>query len=163
VTARWRQFRSVVEERLWSKVDVRGPDECWPWRLAVRTETYGQLRMPVGWGSPRVITGPKLALMLKLNRELKPGHVVCHTCDWPPCCNPAHLIEGTQSDNMKMRTPEKAGAGGRAHRGRPKNHGEKQRIAQFTLRMRACSCGMRTNAGSMAHHLRKETAHHVVG
>jgi hypothetical protein len=21
----------TIEERFWSRVDVRGPDECWPW------------------------------------------------------------------------------------------------------------------------------------
>lgn len=28
-------------ERFWTKVDVRGPDECWPW-LAAITDGYGR-------------------------------------------------------------------------------------------------------------------------
>ena len=26
--------------------------------------------------------------------------LVRHSCDFRPCCNPAHLLEGTQADNM---------------------------------------------------------------
>jgi len=29
------------------------------------------------------------------------GQVVMHTCDNPPCCNPAHLRIGTTADNVR--------------------------------------------------------------
>jgi len=29
-----------------------------------------------------------------------PNDILLHTCDNPLCCNPSHLSEGTQSDNM---------------------------------------------------------------
>ena len=32
----------------------------------------------------------------------KPGvFVVCHRCDFKPCCNPQHLFLGTQGDNIR--------------------------------------------------------------
>jgi hypothetical protein len=34
--------------------------------------------------------------------KLRPGSVcVLHTCDNPPCCNPAHLRLGTQGENVR--------------------------------------------------------------
>ena len=34
------------------------------------------------------------------NGPIPDGMFVCHTCDNPPCCNPAHLFLGTPSENV---------------------------------------------------------------
>ena len=35
------------------------------------------------------------------NGPVPEGRYICHTCDNPPCCNPAHLFVGTPSENVK--------------------------------------------------------------
>jgi hypothetical protein len=43
---------------------------------------------------------------------IKPGQIVRHTCDCPPCCRPDHLIPGTHLDNAADR--DQRGRNGKA-------------------------------------------------
>lgn len=86
----------TLAERFWSKVDIRKPGECWPWKAAVRKagEGYGAFYLN---GRHRPATH---AAWLLSHGELPPdGIVVCHECDNPPCCNPSHLFLGTNKQN----------------------------------------------------------------
>lgn len=82
--------------RFWPKVDVRSKDVCWPWKNSVKGPGYG-----VFWDGSRLVGAHTFSLSLKLHRPLEIGEVARHTCDFPSCCNPNHLVVGTQLDNIQ--------------------------------------------------------------
>jgi hypothetical protein len=79
--------------RFWSKVDMRGPDECWEWQAARHGRGYGSHKL-----GPRNVTASRMALIVATGEEPDGMHVL-HHCDNPPCCNPAHLYFGTVAQN----------------------------------------------------------------
>ena len=86
----------MQEEAFWRQVDrSAGSDGCWPWRGARHRQrgSYGAVR----WDG-EVVAAHRVAFMLT-KRPLAVGEHVRHTCDNPPCCNPAHLLAGSQEDN----------------------------------------------------------------
>ena len=84
--------------RFWSHVNVRGPDECWPWTAAIKKQN--------GYGCFVTKEGLYLAhrIAYRIHHQDDPGVLlVCHHCDNPPCCNGAHLFKGTDKDNSDDR------------------------------------------------------------
>jgi hypothetical protein len=84
-----RSFRDMVV----SKIDQRGPSECWPSTCAVTGNGYGKIGFnkrfyPMPRAAYRCFVGP-----------VPTDLVVLHSCDNPKCCNPAHLRLGTVQDN----------------------------------------------------------------
>lgn len=80
-----------------AKVAKGEPDSCWPWTGARFHHGYGAFRAQGGnwWCANRV------AYLLATGVD--PGDMlVCHSCDNPPCCNPAHLSLGTALDNQRQ-------------------------------------------------------------
>lgn len=43
----------------------------------------------------------RLSWVLHNKQSIPDGMVILHTCDFPPCINPAHLQLGTRADNNK--------------------------------------------------------------
>jgi hypothetical protein len=100
-----------VSERFWSKVQVGTAGECWPWMAACRNanEGYGAF-----WLNGRHQPAPRVALMLT-GTPVPTGMEVCHRCDNPPCCNPAHLFVGTRQDNNEDKVCKNRHAHGVTH------------------------------------------------
>ena len=80
--------------RFWSKVDKRGPDECWEWTggSVSAASRYGRLKV-----DGRLLLAHRVAFLYHNGWEPR----VRHSCDNPPCCNPAHLLAGDQFSNMR--------------------------------------------------------------
>lgn len=96
-----------VGERFWAKVDRRSDDECWLWQASVSSCGYGQFNI-----GGKVFISSRVAWALV--KATEPGEQqVCHHCDTPACCNPAHLFLGTQRDNIAdMVAKNRARSGG---------------------------------------------------
>lgn len=89
------RYADEHEEMLWSKIDVRGPEECWPWMAYTSRKGYGRV-----WCDGRLLRTHRMvfeAVYGPIPKRLR----VCHSCDTPPCCNPEHLAIGTQKDSLR--------------------------------------------------------------
>lgn len=85
------QFRVRRRTDLLPALASAPSEECWEWTGPRVPRGYGQLgRLYVHRLVAEAAFGP-----------IPPKYQVCHHCDNPPCCNPAHLFVGTQSDNMR--------------------------------------------------------------
>jgi len=82
----------------WRRIK-KGPG-CWLWMGRVhkpnsRDDRYGMC--DPYWGEGR--RAHRVAYKLT-NGPIPKGLLVCHSCDTPQCCNPAHLFVGTVAQNM---------------------------------------------------------------
>ena len=85
-------LKAPIANRFWSKVSVRGADECWPWMTALNEHGYGVFNV-----DGRIERAQRVAYYLTYGYWPENG---LHRCDNPPCCNPAHVFDGTKADNM---------------------------------------------------------------
>lgn len=87
---------------VFKRINMHGGDKevCWEWRGAHGKGTRGEYR-------PRVVIGQKnyyvhrVVYTLYTGYSLNANDVIRHMCDNAWCCNPYHMIIGTQADNVQ--------------------------------------------------------------
>jgi hypothetical protein len=80
--------------RFWLHVNTA--DDCWLWNDGRRPDAYGSFHRDDG----KMVGAHRFSYELA-NGPIPAGLHVLHSCDNPPCVNPAHLSVGTRLDNMR--------------------------------------------------------------
>lgn len=106
------------------KIHHRGVDDCWEWIADTDSQGYGYAYL-----FQRTYLAHRVAYWVYYKQQ--PGELfVCHTCDYPSCCNTHHLFLGTQQDNLSD-----AAVKGRMSRG--EQHGRARLTEQQVLEIRS--------------------------
>ena len=86
-----------VRKRFWSRVNVGGESECWPFLMSTGNLGYGQ----IGWaenGKTQMVLAHRVAWELTVGPI--PGDLtIDHICRNRICCNPNHLRLLTNEEN----------------------------------------------------------------
>jgi hypothetical protein len=90
-------IRGSLEVRLWVQIDQSEPNGCWPWTGAT-VDGYGVIGE--GGANGRKLRAHRVMWEKHNKRRIPKGKIVRHSCDNPPCCNPAHLVLGTHKQNV---------------------------------------------------------------
>jgi len=82
------QLSQIDKDRFWSRVDVRGENDCWPWAARKNPTGYGVIEISGDFYFAHRVA---FFLLTGLDPTKRPVH---HKCDNVGCCNPAHMYVG---------------------------------------------------------------------
>lgn len=97
---------------LWSRIDIKGVDDCWLWTAGTDAKGYGCFTF-----NNQFHKSSRTVLVEAVGNSYLDA---LHSCDTPACCNPKHLRWGTHSENMQdmisrnRRIPQRGERGPRA-------------------------------------------------
>jgi HNH endonuclease len=87
-------YDESVIQRFWSKVEIKGEDECWIWKGSKARGGYGHININGKYPSAH-----RVAYEI-VKGEIPPGMVLDHLCRNPSCVNPNHLEPVTYRENL---------------------------------------------------------------
>ena len=87
-----------LENRFWSKVAVKGPDECWEWKAYITPAGYGQFS---NYRDNKNVTAHRVSYEISTGEILSDLDFICHKCNNKKCVNPNHLYKGDAHSNMQ--------------------------------------------------------------
>ena len=88
-------LNEITLTRFWSRVERRDLFGCWLWTAVKDGNGYGEISV-----GGKMLRTHRVAYELAVG-PIPKGLCVLHTCDNPPCVNPAHLWLGTKGDNTR--------------------------------------------------------------
>lgn len=97
--------------QFWSRVDKRGPDDCWEWQGPKSRGGYGFDRDARHFDEHLM----HRVAYIYANGQIPNGLHICHHCDNRICCNPNHLFAGTNQDNIADKVAKSRQPRGKAH------------------------------------------------